>query len=194
MRPSMRRRLLGLTALLSVAAVPVPTAAATPHPSGPGCDRGRRAVAHYGGGIPAPGRRRSAPVPCATFVGTTSEAASVGVTRWGSVFYAPLLENTSPPPENTLRGPEWVVRSRNLRASWTKLDSGGPRTAGLVPPWMSVDPVTSRIWFTTTLPALCGAQVSWSDNDGARWHTGAGVPCPSQGGEKLLEGPPPASG
>jgi hypothetical protein len=188
----MRRGLLGLTASLSLAPVPAATAAATTHPSGPGCDRARPAVAHYGGGIRAPGRRRSAPVPCATFVGTTSEAASVGVTRWGSVFYAPLLENTSPPPQNTLQGPEWVVRSRDLGASWTKLDSGGPRTAGLVPPWMSIDPLTSRIWFTTTLSGLCGAQVSWSDDDGARWHTGAGVPCPSQGGEKLLEGPPPA--
>jgi hypothetical protein len=59
---------------------------------------------------------------------------------------------------------------------------------------MSVDPKTSRIWFTTTLPDLCGARVSWSDDDGDHWQTGAGVPCPSQGGEKLLEGPPPASG
>jgi len=133
-------------------------------------------------------------VPCATFVGTTSEAASVGVTRSGSVFYAPLLENTSPPPQNTLQGPEWVVRSRDLGATWTKLDSGSPTTADLVPPWMSVDPKTSRIWFTTTLPGLCGARVSWSDDDGDHWQTGAGVRCPSQGGQKLLEGPPPASG
>ena len=130
---------------------------------------------------------------CQTFVGTTSEAASVGVTRSGAVFYAPLLENTSPPPQNTLQGPEWVVRSRDLGASWTKLDSGGPTTGGLVPPWMSVDPRTSRIWFTTTLPGLCGARVSWSDDDGDHWRTGEGVPCPSQGGEKLLEGPPPAA-
>ena len=65
-----------------------------------------------------------------SFVGTTSEAGSVGVTRSGSVFYAPLLENTSPPPQNTLQGPEWVVRSRDLGASWTKLDSGGPTTGG----------------------------------------------------------------
>ncbi|MGA8804504.1 MAG: hypothetical protein WB866_07430, partial [Solirubrobacterales bacterium] len=90
------------------------------------------------------------------FVGTTSEAASVGVTRSGSLFYAPLLENTSPPPQNTLQGPEWVVRSRDLGATWTKLDSGGPTTGGLVPPWMSIDPHTSRIWFATTLPNLCG--------------------------------------
>jgi hypothetical protein len=176
------------------AALPAPAASATTHSKGPGCDRGRPAVAHHRGAVRLPGRRRPAPIPCETFVGRTSEAASVGVTRRGSVFYAPLLENRSTPPQNTLQGPEWVVRSRNLGKSWTKLDSGGPRTAGLVPPWMSIDPSTSRIWFTTTLPGLCGAQVSWSDDDGKRWRTGTNVPCPSQGGEKLLEGPPPASG
>jgi hypothetical protein len=187
-------KLLGLAASVSLALALAPGAGAATHPKGPGCSPNRPAVAHFGGGIRAPGRRHSAPVPCATFVGTTSEAASVGVTRRGSVFYAPLLENTSPPPQNTVQGPEWVVRSRNLGRSWTRLGSGGPRTAGLVPPWMSIDRQTSRIWFTTTLPALCGAQVSWSDDDGKRWRTGAGVPCPSQGGEKLLEGPAPRGG
>jgi hypothetical protein len=172
----------------------VPGAAAAPHPKGPGCSPHRAAIAHYAGGVRVPSRRQSAPIPCETFVGTTSEAASVGVTRTGSVFYAPLLLNTATPPQNTLQGPEWVVRSRNLGRTWTKLGSGGPRTAGLVPPWMSIDRRTSRIWFTTTLPALCGAQVSWSDDDGKRWHTGKNVPCPSQGGEKLLEGPAPRGG
>jgi hypothetical protein len=183
----------GLPGLSAAAAALVPSgaAAAAPHPNGPGCDRGRPAVAHHAGGVRVPSKRRSAPVPCETFVARTSEAAAVGVTRRGSVFYAPFLQNTSAPPQNTLQGPEWVMRSRNLGASWTKLDSGGPRTAGLVPPWMSVNPRTSRIWFTTTLPGLCGAQVSWSDDDGKRWRTGSNVPCPSQGGQKLLEGPPP---
>jgi hypothetical protein len=188
----MRRWLLA--AGLLVLAPPAAADAAPPQGRDNACDRARPAVAHYRGAVRIPSRRRSAPIPCEAFVGPTSEAAPVGVTRRGSVFYAPLLENTSPPPQNTLKGPEWVVRSRNLGKSWTKLDSGGPRTAGLVPPWMSVDPSTSRIWFTTTLPALCGAQVSWSDDDGRRWHTGTNVPCPSQGGQKLLEGPPPPSG
>jgi hypothetical protein len=186
-----RTGLFVLTALL----VLPPAALGHPRHKGPGCDPQRRAVAHYAGGVRVPGRHEAgAPVPCMTFVGTTSEAADVGVTRRGSVFYAPLLENSSPPPQNTLQGPEWVVRSRDGGAHWTKLDSGGPRTAGLVPPWMSVDPQTSRIWFTTTLPGLCGAQVSWSDDDGNRWRTGTNVPCPSQGGEKLLEGPAPRGG
>jgi len=187
-------KLLGLAASVSLALALAPGVTAATRPEGPGCSPNRPAVAHFGGGTRVAGRRHSAPVPCATFVGTTSEAASVGVTRRGSVFYAPLLENTSPPPQNTVQGPEWVVRSRNLGRSWTRLGSGGPRTAGLVPPWMSIDRQTSRIWFTTTLPALCGAQVSWSDDDGKRWRTGAGVPCPSQGGEKLLEGPAPRGG
>jgi len=129
-----------------------------------------------------------------TFVGTTSEAASVGLTRSGEVLYAPLLENTSPPPQNTLQGPEWVVRSADLGQSWAKLDSGGPTTAGLVPPWMSVDSDTHRIWFVTTLPSLCGARISWSDDDGETWQTNPSVGCPAQGGEKLLEGPAPAAG
>jgi hypothetical protein len=189
-----RSGVFALIACVVLAASVAPSAVAKRRPPGPGCEPARLAVAHYGGGVPAPGRRSSAPVACETFVGTTSEAGSVGVTRSGSVFYAPLLENTSPPPQNTLEGPEWVVRSRDLGATWTKLDSGGPTTGGLVPPWLSIDPKTSRIWFATTLPALCGARVSWSDDDGDHWQTGAGVPCPSQGGEKLLEGPPPVSG
>ena len=119
--------------------------------------------------------------------------ASVGVTRSGSLFYAPLLENTSPPPQNTLQGPEWVVRSRDLGATWTKLGSGGPTTGGLVPPWMKHShPDTSRIWFATTLPNLCGARISWSDDDGDQWQTNPSVGCPAQGGEKRPpEGPPP---
>jgi hypothetical protein len=133
-------------------------------------------------------------MPCATFVGTTSEAASVEVTRSGSVLYAPLLENDAAPPMNVLQGPEVVVRSRDLGATWTPLDSGGPTTGGLVPPWMSVDPDTDRIWFATTLPSLCGARISWSDDDGDHWQTNPSVGCPAQGGEKLLEGPPPAGG
>ena len=185
---------LGLSTVLALVASAASPAVAKKGPAGSACDPARPAVAHYSGGVPAPGKRASAPVPCMSFVGTTSEAGSVGVTRSGSLFYAPLLENTSPPPQNTLQGPEWVVRSRDLGASWTKLDSGGPTTGGLVPPWMSIDPHTSRIWFATTLPNLCGARISWSDDDGNHWRTNPSVGCPAQGGEKLLEGPPPPAG
>jgi hypothetical protein len=192
---AVRTAALALAVWLVVAASAASSAVAKKGPEGPGCDPVRPAVAHYGGGVVAPPESpASAPVSCATFVGQTSESAAVGVTRAGSVLYAPLLENSSPPPTNTLQGPEFVVRSRDLGTTWTKLDSGGPTTGGLVPPWMSVDPDTSRIWFATTLPSLCGARISWSDDDGDHWQTNPAVGCPAQGGEKLLEGPPPASG
>jgi hypothetical protein len=194
MYQSLARVCLALSLVLALAASTAPSAVAKKGPEGPGCDPSRPAVAHYAGGVPAPGKRASAPVPCMAFVGTTSEAGSVGISRSGSVFYAPLLENTSPPPTNTLQGPEFVVRSRDLGASWTPLNTESPATGGLVPPWMSIDPDTSRIWFVRTLPQLCGARVDWSDDDGDTWHTNPSVPCPSQGGEKLLEGPAPPGG
>ncbi|HJW69548.1 MAG TPA: sialidase family protein, partial [Candidatus Binatia bacterium] len=100
---------------------------------------------------------------------------------------------------NTLQGPEFVVRSRDLGATWTPLNTESPATGGLVPPWMSIDPQTSRIWFVRTLPALCGARIDWSDDDGESWQTNSSVGCNApgelaQGGEKLLEGPAPAGG
>jgi hypothetical protein len=129
-----------------------------------------------------------------TFVGQTAESATIGVTRSGAIMYAPRIDNTSTPPQNVVQGPEFVVRSRNRGAMWTALSSGGPTTGGLVPPWMDVDPQTSRVWFLTTLPTLCGARISWSDDGGGHWHTNAKVGCPGQGGEKVLEGPAPRGG
>jgi hypothetical protein len=183
-------------AVIASAASPAAARQAAP---GSGCDPSRPAAAHYAGAVPAPGTRASAPVPCQAFVGVTSESAVVGVTDAGSVFYAPLLENTSPPPQNTLQGPEFVVRSRDLGATWTPLNIRSPATGGLVPPWMSIDPRTSRIWFVRTLPALCGARIDWSGDDGEGWQTNPSVGCNppdelAQGGEKLLEGRPPAGG
>jgi hypothetical protein len=194
---------LVLTMTLATLAAPAPWAAAQRQPRGPGCDPTRPATAHYGGAIPAPGARASAPVPCAAFVGPANESALVGVSSASSVFYAPLIgepmpgvDGWSPPcPTNEL-----VARSDDLGATWTQLDPAGPRSSGCVPAWMSVDPDTSRIWFPTTpvhgpTPAdVCGARITWSDDDGDHWATGGDVPCPSQGAEKLLEGPPPASG
>jgi hypothetical protein len=194
----LRTGVIGLTASLALIAT-APSVAAKPGPQGPGCDPSRPAVAHYAGAVAAPGTRASAPVPCEAFVGTTSESAVVGVTDSGSLFYAPLLENTSPPPQNTLQGPELVVRSRDLGATWTPLNTQSPATGGLVPPWMSIDPQTSRIWFVRTLPKLCGARIDWSDDEGESWQTNPSVGCNApgelaQGGEKLIEGPPPAGG
>lgn len=129
-----------------------------------------------------------------TFVGRSVEAATIGITRSGVVLYAPRTDNSASPPTNVLQGPEFVVRSRNMGASWTALGSGGPTTGGLVPPWMDVDPVTSRVWFVTTLPNLCGARISWSDDGGGRWSTNPKVGCPAMGSERVLEGPAPRGG
>ena len=129
-----------------------------------------------------------------TLVGRSVESATIGVTRSGAVLYAARDDNTATPPLNTLHGPEFVVRSRDRGARWSALGSGGPTTSGLVPPWMHVDPQTSRVWFLTALPTLCGARISWSDDDGTHWHTNPKVGCPGQGGEKVLEGPAPVGG
>ncbi len=161
---------------------------------GPGCDRSRPAVAHYAGGVRLRRQPASRPIPCMTFVGQSVESATIGVTRSGAVMYAPRDDNTAAPPQNTVQGPEFVVRSRDRGATWTALSSGGPTTSSLVPPWMDVDPQTSRVWFLTALPTLCGARISWSDDDGNHWHTNPKVGCPGQGGERLLEGPAPRGG
>jgi hypothetical protein len=128
-----------------------------------------------------------------TVVGQSTESATVGVTRGGSLVYAPVNRNSSAPPAN-LVGPELVVRSRDLGASWSDLDSGFPPHGSGVPPWMHVDPATSRIWFATALASLCGAEVSWSDDGGEHWQTNQAVGCPGMGSMRLLEGPAPPGG
>ncbi len=116
------------------------------------------------------------------------------------VLHAPLLLNTSPPPQNVIQGPEEVARSHNGGATWTGLSSGGPTTGGETPPWLSIDPQTGRIWFATAIadpssPAgYCGARISWSDDGGNHWQTNPLVGCPAGGAEKVLEGPAPAGG
>ena len=92
---------LALSVALALVGSAASSALAKKGPQGSACDPARPAVAHYSGGVPAPGKRASAPVPCMSFVGTTSEAGSVGVTRSGSLFYAPLLrEHISAAPEH----------------------------------------------------------------------------------------------
>jgi hypothetical protein len=185
--------LAALVALALAASTPVHARAAD-GAARPGCDYSRPAVAHRAGGARLARQPARRPIPCLTRVGQTSEAATIGVTRSGAVFFAPLNRNIAPPPMNVLQGPELVVRSRDQGAIWTALNSGSPTTGGLVPPWMSVDPVTSRIWFVTTLPTLCGARISWSDDGGDRWRANPSVGCPGQGSERVLEGPAPRRG
>jgi hypothetical protein len=59
---------------------------------------------------------------------------------------------------------------------------------------LSRDPETGRIWFASVLPPLCGAEISWSDDDGRTWQTNPTVGCPGMGSMRILEGPPPAGG
>lgn len=198
-----RGLLIAVASVLALGAAPT-AASAGPLPPGPGlapgCDPTRPAVATYANGVTLTHQPARAPIPCQTVVGTTSEAADVGVLPSGSIFYAPLLLNNSAPPQNTLQGPEQVVRSGNDGATWTGLGSGGPTTGGLVPPWMSIDPHTHRIWFATAIasgvavPSACGARISWSDDGGNHWQTNPLVGCPAEGAEKVLEGPAPARG
>jgi hypothetical protein len=159
------------------------------------CEKERPAIATGARGVPVSPQPETAPIPCESVIGTSSEAADVGVEEPGSVFFAPLLLNTSTPPENVRQGPEEVVRTTNGGKSWTGLSSGGPTTGGLAPPWMSVDSATHRIWFVTPIMVAqeeaCGARISWSDDGGNTWSTNPHVSCPGEGAEKLLEGPAP---
>ena len=202
---SWRRSALGVSVALVVAVILASSVAASTGRRGvlgPGCDRARPAVAHYAGGVRLRRQPVKRPIPCMTLVGRAVESATIGVTRSGDVFFAARSDNTSPPPQNTLQGPEFVVRSHDLGRTWTPLGSGGPTTGGLVPPWMSVDPVTSRVWFLTTLEGLQGARLSWSDDGGRHWRTNPAVGCRGpgptmclgEGSEKVLEGPAPRGG
>jgi Alpha/beta hydrolase domain len=182
--------LLALLVVISHASSSV--GAGQPVPLGPGCDRSRPAVPHYAGGTPAPAQESGAPIPCATFTGNTTESAAIGLAESGTVFYAPLLE-TGALGIPALSVPSLVARSVDQGASWDPRDPGIPPSLSLVP-WMHVDPRTSRLWLATPQLTFCGAEISWSDDEGEHWHTNPSVGCPGQGALKVLEGPAPAGG
>ena len=56
-----------------------------------GCDTSRPAVAHGTNGVPLSPQPAYPPIPCQSVIGLSSEAADVGVSRSGAVFYAPLV-------------------------------------------------------------------------------------------------------
>jgi hypothetical protein len=143
-------------------------------------------------GVPLELQPADAPIPCMTVAGNAIEAATIGVTRTNTVFFA-SIEQFPLGSNRTLVEPSVVARSKDLGASWEI------RVPGILPvsqhgslsTWLSVDPVTSRVWYATpTLP--CGATVSWSDDDGQTWGQYPNVGCPAQGAAALIEGPPPA--
>lgn len=173
------------TLLVAVAAICRPASAA-----GPGCDAARPAIAHRAGGIAISPAPSGAPIPCATITGNSAESAVLSVAPSGTIFYAPVLQHGIP---GALGDAALVARSRDLGDSWEARDPGLPAHFPLVP-WMHVDPATARLWLATPLPSLCGANISWSDDEGEHWQTNPSVGCPGQGALKVLEGPAPRGG
>jgi hypothetical protein len=121
----------------------------------------------------------------------TSESADVDVLSSGQILYAPLVENSLPAPLDD-RGPAEIAASGDGGRSWRAILPGDASHILDVPPWMSVDPQTQRIWFATVLPDLCGAEISWSDDGGRTWQTNPVVGCPAMGSESVLEGAAPS--
>jgi hypothetical protein len=160
-----------------------------------GCDAARPAIAyHSGGGAPLRPQPARAPIPCLAVINQrSSESADVDVLRSGRILYAPLVENSYPAPADD-KGPAEIAASDNGGTSWHAILPGDANHILDVPPWMSVDPRTQRIWFASALPDLCGAEISWSDDGGRTWQTNPAVGCPAMGSESVLEGPAPAAG
>lgn len=166
---------------------------AEPEP-GPGCDPSRAAVAHTDGGVLLDPQPADLPVPCMTIAGDAIEAATVGVSRSNTVFFASIEQ--VPFNNRSIFRPTVIARSRDEGASWENRVPGPlPVSTHLsLSTWMHVDHETNRLWYATpTWP--CGATISWSDDEGDTWpgYT-PNVGCPGMGGAALIEGPPPAGG
>jgi hypothetical protein len=182
-------------------AAPPPSAAASGGQfAGPraGCDPSRRAVAFRPGGALVTPQPPGGPIPCAVDAGPGTESATVGVLptggRAGTVVTAPRLSPDHPPAPLTLLGPALVSASAGGNGRWRTTQPGDSAHVLFVPPWLSVDPTTSRIWFASVLPTLCGTKLSWSDDGGRRWQTNPAFGCPGMGSLRVLEGPAPAGG
>ncbi len=133
-------------------------------------------------------------IPCLRVINSrTSESATVAVLRSGRILYAPLVDNSYPAPLDD-RGPALIAASDDRFVHWRKVVPGDTNHILDVPPWMSVDPQTQRIWFASVLPGLCGAEISWSDDGGHSWQTNPAVGCPAMGSERVLEGRAPPGG
>jgi hypothetical protein len=187
-----RGRLIAIALLAAVLTSATATAAGAPLRTG--CAAKRPAIAYRPGGKALKPQPRRRPVPCLlTVPGRAGESATVEVTRSHRILYAPLVMNSDPAPLDD-RGPAVVTSSDDAGKHWRTLDSGGSEHILDVPPWMSRDPQTGRIWFASVLPMLCGADVSWSDDNGRTWQTNPAVGCPGMGSMRILEGPAPPGG
>lgn len=181
----------GLLGAPSAYAQPGPPTKPTPSSDpGPGCDPDRRAVAHAAGGIALPRQPRDAPIPCMTIAGNAIEAATMGATDSGAVFFGSIQANPDGP--RTIVASSVLARSVDRGESWENVVPGGLPLSphGSLSSWMSVDPTTSRLWYATPA-APCGATVSWSDDDGETWGLNPNIGCPGQGAAALIEGPAP---
>src|SRR5262249_11051895 len=164
---------------------------------GPGCDPTRTAVAYHAGGAAITSHHRNLSIPCAVVTGSTMETATVGVTSRGTLFYAPQSTGAAVAPA--------VTRSRDDGATWQVKTPTLQQGTGSAIPWMHVDPQTNRIWFAMIGPyGTCApqsnpaadtlAQINWSDDEGATWHSPPGDPADCrqlQGEMSVVEGPAP---
>ena len=96
------------------------------HAVGPGCDPERHAIAYHAGSILGAAwetsRHGNLPVPCAVVTGSTTETATVGVSRDGTLFYAPQSTGVAVPPG--------VFTSRDDGATWNVQTPTADRTEG----------------------------------------------------------------
>src|SRR4051794_2109225 len=190
----MRRACAVLGGIAALALGYVPGAAASKH----GCASGRPAIAHHAGGRALKRQPARAPIPCLSFAGPTTDSATVAVTRKRTLLYAPIA-TVSPgtvPAPGDVPYPTKVARSVDGGAHWKSVfpvddpSDTEHQHIGLIP-WLYADPVTGRIWYATPGPAICGAMISYSDDEGLTWKDDDMVGCPGQGGMSVFEGPAP---
>lgn len=177
-----------LPALLAVAALQAAVAAPA---VADGCDPGRPAVAHAPGGVALAPQPPGAPIPCTSVTGNAIEAATIGVTGSGNVFFASI--EARPDGLRTIVDSSVIARSTDRGATWENVVPGGLPVSphGSLSTWLRVDHRTDRVWYATPT-APCGGTVSWSDDDGETWGLHPNVGCPAQGAAGLIEGPAPA--
>lgn len=148
-------------------------------------------VAHYEGGIKAPGVKLPRAVNLPTR-GFDSAEPTLGFTSDGTAYYAAAdLDGYGGPVPNQVK----VIASRDDGRSWYDVSPAlGPSRRHLVTldPYVYVDEWTDRV-FTIDLTVACSL-LSFSDDGGANWTTNplaCGVPVNDH--QTLFSGPPATS-
>jgi hypothetical protein len=131
-----------------------------------------------------------APIPCLTLTEIGATEPSLGITKDGSVFYAPAFTKDG----------NGILRSKNAGESWEtiipKFSNGS--TPGRVQPYLYVDPATDRIFFAsnassaTNSPAATGFNLTISADAGQTW-TYASVATETYDWAKIFAGKPVTS-